>query len=83
VKGIYSLKSQAADFQRWVLSGNLLQALSKPVLFVILNGVKDLNLLKIRDSSLRSELQVISQLGFETASSKAWTLGGGRINGAS
>jgi hypothetical protein len=32
-----------------------LQAISKPVFSVILNEVNDLNLLKKRDSSLRSE----------------------------
>jgi hypothetical protein len=33
----------------------LLEAIAKPVFIVILNEVKDLNSLKIRDSSLRSE----------------------------
>jgi hypothetical protein len=32
-----------------------LEALAKLVQFVILNDAKDLNLMKIRDSSLRSE----------------------------
>jgi hypothetical protein len=31
------------------------EAMAKPVFSVILNEVKDLNLLKMRDSSLRSE----------------------------
>jgi hypothetical protein len=35
--------------------GFLLEALAKVVYFVSLNDVKDHNLLKIRDSSLRSE----------------------------
>jgi hypothetical protein len=32
-----------------------LEAMAKPVFIVILNEVKDLKLLKMRDSSLRSE----------------------------
>jgi hypothetical protein len=34
---------------------DFLQAIAKPVFLVILNEVKDLNPLKMRDSSLRSE----------------------------
>jgi len=33
----------------------ILEAIAKPVFLVILNKVKDLNSLKMRDSSLRSE----------------------------
>jgi hypothetical protein len=36
-------------------AGPGLEAIAKPVFIVILNQVNDLNLLKMRDSSLRSE----------------------------
>jgi hypothetical protein len=38
-----------------VYGGKTLEIIAKPVIAVILNAVKDLILLKIRDSSLRSE----------------------------
>jgi hypothetical protein len=38
-----------------IFQGFHLEAISRPVFAVILNEVKDLNLLKLRDSSRRSE----------------------------
>jgi hypothetical protein len=43
------------DKTRTTLFQLYIEALAKLVYFVILNEVRDLNLLKIRDSSLRSE----------------------------
>ena len=38
-----------------LVKGEIIEAIATPVFFVILNVVKDLKPLKIRDSSLRSE----------------------------
>ena len=45
----------------------VLQAISKPVVFVILNEVKDLNLVQKRDSSRRSQRMALSYGSLSTA----------------
>jgi hypothetical protein len=54
----------------WVLGfgKEIIEALGNMVQVVILNAVKDLKPLKIRDSSLRSELQISATLNFTNGS---------------
>jgi hypothetical protein len=49
------LKMRLGNKRIWNFYREDSEALAKVVHFVILNEVKDLNLMKIRDSSLRSE----------------------------